>query len=242
MKNLLRYSMAATILAVGMVISSALISKFFVRVKQEKEITVKGFATAPITSDRGKLRFVVFVRRDGREEAYKVLTKQVDQVIEKVRESAPADLLIERDLPDITVRKKLNEKGNRTHEIESYGADQTVTLTSSDVSWVKRAGPELNKLIGEGYDIRVQSPSFLVSDLSRIKQDLLQKATADGLRRAQLMAHNSGAEVGPLRAARQGVFQITEPNSIRTSSYGVYDTSTIEKSIKAVVTLEYSVV
>jgi hypothetical protein len=105
----------------------------------------------------------------------------------------------------------------------------------------ERTSQELNEFIGQGYDISVQAPTFPVSDLADIKLDLLQKATADGYRRAQLIARNSGALVGALQAARQGVFQITEPNSTRTSSYGEYDTSTTEKSIRAVVSLEYAV-
>lgn len=51
----------------------------------------------------------------------------------------------------------------------------------------------------------------------------------------------AGAKVGTLRAARQGVFQITEPDSTETSGYGVYDTSTIRKSVKAVMPLEYAI-
>ena len=73
------------------------------------------------------------------------------------------------------------------------------------------------------------------------KLTMLAEATEDGYRRAKTLAQNSGGEVGPLRSARQGVFQITEPYSTETSGYGMYDTSTIDKTVKAVVTLEYSI-
>ncbi|MCZ6691562.1 MAG: SIMPL domain-containing protein [Planctomycetota bacterium] len=241
MQHLVRYSLAATILAVGMVISAALISRFFLRVHQEKEIRVKGFAEAPILSDGGKLRFSLSVRREAREEAYLTLTQQVGEILGKVRETAPTDFEIREHNPDISERYKLNDKGTKTHDVESYLASQTVTLSSSDVKWIKLTGTNLNKLIGQGFDIDVKAPSFLVSNLTDIKQKLLERATADGYRRADMMARHSGARVGALRSARQGVFQITQPKSTRTSSYGIYDTSTIEKSIKAVVTLEYSV-
>jgi len=42
-------------------------------------------------------------------------------------------------------------------------------------------------------------------------------------------------------SATQGVFQITAPNSTEVSDYGSYDTSTIEKTVKAVVSCEFSV-
>jgi hypothetical protein len=87
----------------------------------------------------------------------------------------------------------------------------------------------------------VSSPEFIVSDLSAVKMDLLAMATGDGYRRALVLAQNSKGTVGALIGAEQGVFQITRPHSTETSSYGMYDTSTIEKSAKAVVTLRYAI-
>ena len=90
-------------------------------------------------------------------------------------------------------------------------------------------------------DISSTSPDFYVSQLDDIKLDLIAKATENGFRRARSLARNSGGKVGTLASARQGVFQITSPNSTATSGYGIYDTSTIKKTVKAVVTLRYSI-
>jgi hypothetical protein len=241
MSNIVRHSLAATVLALGLVASSVFISKFFFTIRHEKEITVKGFAKAPVTSDIGKIRFTISIRREKMEEAYRDLTAQREEILARVKEKAPGDLVVEQDNATFSERYKLNDEGKKTHQIEDYSGSGTVILTSSDVEWIQGIGPVINQFIGKGYDLHVRTPEFLVSDLGPLKQDLLEKATSDGYRRAELMAHNSGAQVGALRAAHQGVFQITEPNSTETSSYGMYDTSTIEKSMKAVVTLEYSV-
>jgi hypothetical protein len=55
------------------------------------------------------------------------------------------------------------------------------------------------------------------------------------------LAEKGKGKVGALMSAQQGVFQITQRNSTDTSSYGMYDTSTIEKTAKAIVTLEYAI-
>ena len=55
------------------------------------------------------------------------------------------------------------------------------------------------------------------------------------------LAKNSGGRVGALLSAEQGVIQITERNSTDTSGDGVYDTKSIAKTAKVVVTLEYAV-
>lgn len=241
MGGVLRYSLAAMILALGMTVSSMLLSRFFVRVKHEEQISVKGYAEAPIVSDMGELEVRVNVRGERRDKAYQLLTSQVNDIVAKVKQSAPDDLKVGTGNPRFDEVYKRDSEGNRTNEVEFHTGSQTVSMASSDVRWVERTGKDLNALIGEGYDIKVYAPTYLVSRLDDIKRRLLEQATADGYRRAQLMAKNSGARVGSLRAARQGVFQITEPNSTETSGYGLYDTSTIAKSIKAVVTLEYDV-
>ena len=82
---------------------------------------------------------------------------------------------------------------------------------------------------------------FYVSTLPVTKLELLAKATDDAYRWAVVLAENSRGRVGALISARQGVLQITARYSTDTSGYGVYDTATIEKTAKAVVTLEYAV-
>jgi hypothetical protein len=84
-------------------------------------------------------------------------------------------------------------------------------------------------------------PQYFYNNLNEVKVRLIGAATKDSLLRAEQFAANSGVTVGPLRSASQGVFQITAPNSTETADYGSYDTSTVEKLVKAVVTVEYSV-
>ena len=40
---------------------------------------------------------------------------------------------------------------------------------------------------------------------------------------------------------RQGVIQVVRPDSTAMTSYGIYDTSTVEKDASVVVTVEFSV-
>lgn len=70
---------------------------------------------------------------------------------------------------------------------------------------------------------------------------MLEKATANGRERVVKLISASDASIGALRSASQGVFQITPINSTDVSSYGINDTSTINKAIKAVVTVQYEI-
>jgi hypothetical protein len=96
-------------------------------------------------------------------------------------------------------------------------------------------------LVKEGVELNVAAPQFYVSDLHDTKLELLGRATDDAYRRAVTLARNSHGKVGALTSAQQGVFQITARHSTDTSGYGLYDTTSIEKTAKAVVTLDYAI-
>ena len=77
--------------------------------------------------------------------------------------------------------------------------------------------------------------------MEQLKLELLGNATKNAYDRAKALAENSRGKVGALNSASQGVFQITPVDSTDVSDGGEYDTTTIEKKVKAVVTLEYHI-
>ena len=70
---------------------------------------------------------------------------------------------------------------------------------------------------------------------------MLAKATKDARIRAEAIAREAGSNVGAVKRVNTGVFQITVPNSTRVSSWGSYDTSTINKDITAVMGVTFGV-
>jgi len=106
---------------------------------------------------------------------------------------------------------------------------------------IGRVAAAASALISDGVSINSWPPQYFYGDLNAVKVRLIGAATRDAQLRAEQFASGSGVTVGALRSASQGVFQITRPNSTETADYGSYDTSTVEKVVKAVVTVEYSV-
>jgi hypothetical protein len=131
--------------------------------------------------------------------------------------------------------------GVQTGQVAGYELERNFELTAKDVKLIQRIASDASALISEGVNINSWPPQFFFTDLNAVKVRLLGAATKDAQLRAEQFATNSGVTVGPLRSASQGVFQITRPNSTETADYGSYDTSTVEKVVKAVVTVEYSV-
>lgn len=75
----------------------------------------------------------------------------------------------------------------------------------------------------------------------RLSVEMIAEAARNGRERAAALAGRDNGTVGPLVSADQGVFQIVPVNSTEVSGEGVYDTRTTEKTIKAVVTMQFAV-
>jgi hypothetical protein len=236
-------AVVAAILAAGMVGSAGLVSKFFLKVRHEKvnAIVVKGYAEKDVTSDIGKFTCTFATEGATQREAYDALLKSQAAVLAHLK----AKGFGEKEILPVGINTgrtmKRDEKGNETNEIHHYWAGQSVEVTSGDVERIRSAAGGVMELIKQGVDISAGTPRFYVSDLKAVKMELLEKATKDGHSRALALAGNSGGKVGALLSAEQGVIQITERNSTETSGDGVYDTRSIAKTAKVVVTLEYAV-
>ena len=70
--------------------------------------------------------------------------------------------------------KKLNEKGNRTNEVDYVTATRSLRVNSSQVEELKTMSRQLYDLNGEGIRLTLSGPEFFVSKLDEVKIDLMQ--------------------------------------------------------------------
>jgi hypothetical protein len=134
-----------------------------------------------------------------------------------------------------------DERGIESSRVTGYRLSQTVEITSTDVKLITQISRESTELIKDGVVFNSYPAQYFYTKVDDLKIQMLGEATKDARLRAEQLATNSGGKVGALRSAAQGVFQITPAYSTQVSDAGIYDTSTLEKSIKAVVTIEYSI-
>jgi uncharacterized protein len=130
-----------------------------------------------------------------------------------------------------------DKEGHELPEITGYTLRRDFTVRSTDVARIDRISGGVTELLERGIEVATDRPEFTCSKIAGMKVDLLGDATADARRRADTIAGEAGFRVGEVRTARMGVLQVTQPDSTETSGEGVYDTSTIEKDVTAVVAL-----
>ena len=134
-----------------------------------------------------------------------------------------------------------NDKGIATTEVIAYQLTRQLQVSSGDVERIERLNRNFTDLVKQGLNVANCWVSYTISDLDQHKIELLKAATANGRTRAETLAGSAGGQAGALLSASQGIFQVLAPGDGNISDYGTYDRSTIEKEIKAVVTLEFSV-
>ncbi len=239
--NFARLTLIVLVLAAALVGSARVLSRFFVRVKQEQAIAVKGYAEKEVRSDAGKFTVTVGARGAAQAEAIETLKHRRQRILEALRARGFAEADIRLLAPEQRKILRKDAQGKDTNEIEYFDLYQTITVQSGAVDKIYEASLDLPNLLAEGIDLNVSAPEFLLTSMETLKRDLLAKATEDGYQRARVMAENSGGRVGELVSAQQGVIQITAPLSTETSSWGLYDTTTIEKTAKVVVSLQYAI-
>jgi hypothetical protein len=229
-------------LCAGIIIGTFIISKTVEQVKfQNQRITVKGYAERTITSDIASWRGQITTRSTELVTAYDNLQADLNKVLFYLEQKG-----ISRDDVDIasvitSIQYKRTANGMTTNIVEGYNLVQPVSITSSNIEQIAKIANEITVLIQQGVEFDSFPPQYFYTKLDDMKIELLGEATKNAYMRAEQLAENSGSKVGSLKYASQGVFQITPVYSTQVSDYGTYDTSTIEKNVKAVVTIEYSI-
>ena len=227
-------------IAVAMIIGAAIAGKTVETIKTPKRsIEVKGYAERKIISDIATWEVSVSTSAPALADAYEKLSRDMEAVSKYLSENG-----IKKEEINIfpvqtnTVYLK-NEKGISTNKIEKYTMDSRMKITSKDVQLISRLSGASASLIKKGIEFSSSYPQYYYTKLDDIKIEILGEATKNARMRAAQIAGNSGAEIGPVVWARQGVLQITAPYSMDISDSGQYDTSSIEKFVKSVVTIEY---
>lgn len=90
-----------------------------------------------------------------------------------------------------------------------YVLSKTLLLRTKDVDKVSAASQGIDALVREGVALGSGSqPSYIFTGLNGVKPDMIKEATANAFEAAEQFAADSGAKVGAITSASQGVFSI----------------------------------
>jgi hypothetical protein len=108
--------------------------------------------------------------------------------------------------------KQANEYGNNQSG-PRYVVQQTLTVQSSDVDKIARAGQKTAELVQAGIvvgsGLGQGGIRYEFTGLNALKPDMITEATRNARASADRFAADSGSQVGSIRSANQGVFSIS---------------------------------
>jgi hypothetical protein len=117
-----------------------------------------------------------------------------------------------------------------------YLINQPIRVRSNNVDLVAQATRQLGDVTRQGVVLTGwEEPSFVFSQLNEIKPDMLEEATINAREAAQQFAEHSGAQLGRIREASQGVFEILPRDGVPGES----EASQIFKRVRVVATVTY---
>jgi len=239
MTNRISMFLLGATLALGFTMAAYLLSGAIRSFKDESGIKVKGYAETVVKADAARWRLVVTDRSKDLKDCYDKLAKDTAVVRAKLVEYGFTEAETNFFAAHVDEEVRLTEKDKRTNDIEFYRLTQIIEVTTGKPDAIDKASKKITEVLAQGVNIASEQPQFTFTKLEGLKLELLGAASKNAYERAQVIASKAGGRIGRLRSASQGVFQIVPVGSTETSDYGAYDTSTIDKTVKAVVTIDF---
>lgn len=211
--------------------------------KSNNSVSVTGLGSKDFVSD-----LIVwsgsFIRKNGSlKDAYAELDSDRDKIKKYLlKQGTSTDEIIfsavdiDKEFTDVW-----DDSGTKTISVFSgYRLTQRVQIESKDVDKVEAISRQVTELINSGIEFYSSSPEYYYTKLAELKIEMIAEATKDANTRAKKIAENAGSDIGALKNASMGVFQIVAQNSAEEYSWGgSFNTTSKRKSASITVKLEY---
>ena len=233
------------LLALGMSIAAFILGAQVKNVGSGRQsITVKGLAEKAVRADHAEWQITLNARGKTFAEALSQLRAarpKLDGFITQQGFAAEAVSVDQEQVEPFYVEE--DRPDGRTRQTQDgYQAKQQFSIRGNDLNKIAAADRAALEFKAAGNPITYTSPSYLISNLEEVKMSLIAAATANAQTRAEEFVKNGHARIGAMRSASQGAFYILRAgDSVDTNDYGgTYDRTTVDKTARVVVTIEYN--
>jgi hypothetical protein len=233
------------IIGLSIVISVAIISHAYKNRNQKQErISVTGLGTKDFKSDLIVWSGSFSKRANELNNAYNRLD-QDKQAIRNylITKGVSASEIV---FKAVDINKNFDyvyEKNGQSRRVFSgYSLSQRVEIESKEIEKIEQISRDITELITNGIEFYSNAPQYYYTQLADLKVEMIAAATDDATRRAEQIAKNANADLGGLKSAKMGIFQIIGQNSNEDYSWGgTFNTSSKEKTATITMKLEFGI-
>lgn len=244
--NLLTFIAFGLILAIGLVLAAFVLGQQAKYLKKTGTITVKGLAEAPYKADLAQMRMGVSAW--GADYASALQTGKADfKALQRFVQAQGFALQMQHVSPmsvEPNYEDYIADNGQTQTRQNGYKAVQNLSISSKELNKITSMLSLLQNYRVTHETVTFDNPQYLLNNLETIKHELIGKATEDANKRAAEFAKTGNANVGVMRAASQGSFNILDANnpSSENDEYGgSYDKDSVDKLVRLVVTIDYAI-
>ena len=230
-------------LLAGLTAAGYLVGRGTARFKSDvRTVTVKGLVEKEVPADEAVWTLSLRRASDDLKDAHAKISGDRDAVLAFLQKQGFKDSEIVRQ-PTRTIDKLAREYGQQqgTERIR-YVVTSAVTVRTPNIGQVQKSLGSTEELLKTGVVLdgegSAANPRYVVSKFNDLRPQLLAEATKNARAIAQQFAADSGASVGKIHSANQGMIQIF--GSDGNDESGPYSpTSTPVKKIRVVSTFEF---
>ena len=202
----------------------------------DQYVTVKGLAEKDVVSDLGVWPISYTETGNDLPELQKIMENRGAQLVSFLMQNGLQDNEITRTQLNV---QDLLAQSYRQGDIGQgrYILTQTYMTRTGNIEALSKAAQNIGDLIKQGVVLSQggEGPTYLFTKLNEIKPEMIAQATRNAREAATQFAADSGAQVGAIRSANQGVFQILP----RDQTYAVSEAQQINKTVRVVSTLDF---
>lgn len=231
----------SVILAIAIVLAGLCIGGGFARMRTaDRYVTVKGIAEREVRADLAIWPIHLIAADNDLNRAHTQLENnraQVYQFLVKQRIDTTQVALQDFSVTDANTNQYRNERAANRYVIQ-----QTLVVRSTNPDVVLAASQHLADLVNAGVVLSSGEqygnggPTFVFTGLTKLKPAMIGEATAHAREAAEQFARDSHSEIGGIRQANQGVFEILA----RDQAQGITEASQIVKTVRVVSTIDYA--
>jgi len=240
----LAFFLLGTTLALGFFLGSDRIAKSVAHRRAQPELTVRGVATQAAKADTGTLNYQLSWRGENYAAGRAQLERRRDELVAKLRQAGipEADILpraqgFQRFLPAPAGTKPEHLGGFARGAAPDFAISQAILVRTAQVDVLAKLALEPVEFVDDVILSR-GAPAYRIAQLDEARRELLEAATKDARRRADVLVAGSGSKVGALLEANQGMFEVPSPENPGDD----FDTTAINKVVRVVVSLRFEIV
>jgi hypothetical protein len=234
------YTVPAATLALGLVLGGALVgSGFKAGRSNDRFVTVKGVAEREVEADLALWPLQIVTGNND----LAVAQTQMDRAVAQTRAFLQANELTEDQvsIQSFRVRDNQAERVGGAAAAQRFIITQTLMVRSEEPRVLQAAAQRVGELVQAGVVLTSGQqygpggPTYLFTRLNDLKPEMLAEATGRAREAAVEFAAASGSQVGKIRRANQGVFQILP----RDPAQGQQEQNQLFKTVRVVTTVDY---